>query len=258
MTTYISVIFNIVDRFRKRALLAPEASILMNGRRLKPLYKPGGYFVFTDLEPGEACFEIASPIFQKESVDIDIPMPGEGYIMNHLMLNPSRLYPFGGPATTVSGRLMKGKMPLPGQKFHIIPGDGGEVLKIAEDKAEEGNCSIKLFATVPGRQLSIPGRYLIKNKDDAKKEFCLITQNADKDGMYALEKELLYSHPRATPLVEVIECITQEDGSFYTALPELKEAGTSLNFLIQIDGKSIKKTFEIKADIENNIPDIGI
>lgn len=259
MNTYISIIFKIMDRFRKRTLLAPEVSIFLNNQRAKPLYKPGGYFIFTNLPSGRTCFEFTSSIFETEKVDVDILEAGNGYIMNHLMMSPSRKYPFGGPVTTVSGRIFMGGVPYAEQQFHIIPGDGGEVMKIAEDKAEAENNHLKLFVAVPGRQLSIPGKYMIKDKEEEKREFCLITQNADQDGRYPLEKGMAYSHLRATPLVEAIECATSLDGSFFTALPDLKERKASLDILIQETvGNSIRRTFEIEAYQENNFGDLEI
>jgi len=259
MNTYISVIFKIMDRFKKKALLAPEAVIFLNNQRMTPLYKPGGYFIFTDLTPGEACFEITSPVFGTEKVVTKIPKAGSGYVISHVMMNPSRVYPFGGPVTTVSGRLMMGNAHFGGQKFHMIPGDGGEVMKIAEDKAETGNCRIKLFAAVSERQLSIPGKYMIKDKDEAKREFCLIIQNADKEGSYPLENGLVYSHLRATPLVEVIECATSQDGSFFAVLPELKGGKAPLDILIRgLSGKIFRKSFEVQAYKENKFENIEI
>lgn len=258
MFTYISIIFKIMDRFRKRNLLAPEVSIFSNDRRMNPLYKPGGYFIFTDLPPGRTCFEIASSYFRPEKVVADIPEMGNGYVMTHLMLNPSRIYPFGGPVTTVSGRITAGTYPFAEQKFHLIPGGGGEVMRIAEDKAEAGNCRLKLFAAVPERQLSIPGRYMIKDKEESKREFCLITGNAGEDGMYPLEKGMAYSHLRATTLVEVIECATSLDGSFFTALPQLKGERASLDILVQGTAGTLRKSFEIESDKENDLGGIDI
>ncbi|MGI6119643.1 MAG: hypothetical protein ACOYIB_03570 [Desulfosporosinus sp.] len=259
MYTYISIIFKIMDGFRKKPLLAPEIGIYLDGRRKKPLYKPGGYFIFTDLPSGQACFEFTAPIFRTEKVVADIPEAGKGYIMHHLMMYPSRKYPFGRPVTSVSGRITKGGEPFAEQQFYMIPGDGREVMRIAEDNAEAGNCSLKLFAVVPERQLSIPGNYMIKDKEEAKREFCLITQNAGKDGMYPLEKGMAYSHQRATPLVEVIGCATLSDSSFFAALPDLKKGQATLELLVwEAVGNSIRKTFEIEAYRENDLDVIKI
>lgn len=257
MNTYISIILKIMDRFKKRILLAPEVSIFMNNQRIKPLYKPGGYFIFTNLPAGRACFEITSPIYRTEKVVADIPKAGNGYILNHLMMSPSKIYPFGGPVTTVSGRITIGGVPFTEQQFHLLPGDGEEVMKIAEDQAGAGNKSLKLFIAVAETKLSIPGKYMIKDKEEAKREFCLITQNADKDEIYPLEKGMAYSHLRATPLIEVIECVTSIDSNFFTALPELKERQASLDILVQgAVGNSIRRTFEIETYKENNLGEI--
>lgn len=256
MKTYISIILKIMDGFRKRTLLAPEVSIFLNKQRMRPIYKPGGYFIFTDLPPGQACFEITSPVFRPEKVVADIPEAGKGYILNHIMMYPSRIYPFGGPVTTVSGIISKGGAPFTEQQFYMIPGDGKEVMRIAEDQAEAGNSRIKLFIAVSEHQLSIPGNYLIKDKEETKREFCLITQQADKDGMYPLEKGMVYSHLRATPLVEVIGCAASSDGSFFAAIPDLKEGQASLDIMVLgEEGNSFRRTYEIKAYQEN---DLGI
>ncbi len=259
METHISVIFQIVDRLRRRPLLAPEVRILANGQPVRPLYKSGGYFIFTDMAAGEACFEIISPVFQKEAVSVSIPEPGSGYILRHLLMNPSTAYPFESSVTTIAGRLLTKKIPLAAHQFHVIPGDGGEVMKIAEDKAEAGNCRIKLFITVPERQLYFPGLYIIKDREEAKREVCLITGRGDQEGTFTLEKGMKYSHARGTSLVGVIECTTNSDGKFFTALQDLKAGKADLDFLIRTEGgRSIKKTVEIETNRRNNLADIEI
>lgn len=259
MNTHISIIFKITDRFKKRALLAPEVTIRADGQRLKPLYKPGGYFIYTDLPPGEALFEISSAVFQTEKVAAVIPAAEDGYVMSHLMMSPSRQYHFEGRVTMISGRLLRESEPLATVAFHIVVGSGGEMMKIAEDGAGAGNDRIRLFVSVPERQLSIPGKYMIKEKDEEKQEFCLITQCADKDGRYLLEKGMAFSHPRATPLVEAVECVTSVDGGFFIALHDLKDEKPPVDFLIPgLRGKAVRKSFEIRAGVENDLGTVQI
>ncbi|MDD2421591.1 MAG: hypothetical protein PHU78_05585 [Heliobacteriaceae bacterium] len=204
-------------------------------------------------------FEVGSPAFQKEIVKANIPAAGKGYVMSHLLLNPSQIYPFGGDVTTVTGKITRKKLPCANQHFYIIPSHGGEVMKVAEDKAEAGNNHLKLFAAVPEAQLTFPGKYLIKDKDEAKREVCLITQGGVKDGMYPLEKGLKFSHLRATALVEVIEYTTSDDGSFFFALPDLKNGRVSLDFIIKAeDGKSLVKTIGIEGNQRNILTDLEI
>ena len=259
METHASIIFQIVDRLRRRPLLAPEVRILVNGQPVRPLYKSGGYFIFTDMPAGEASFEIVSPVFQKEVISAAIPEAGNGYILRHLLMNPSEAYPFESSVATISGRMLEKKNPLAGRQFHVIPGDGGEVMKIAEDKAEAGNCHIKLFITVPERQLYFPGLYIIKDREEAKREVCLITGRGDQEGSFTLEKGMKYSHARGTSLVGVIECTTTADGKFFTALQDLKAGKANLDFLIRTEGgRSIKRTVEIETNRRNNLTDIEI
>lgn len=263
METHISMIFKIMDRFRKRPLLAAEAGIYINGHRQRPLYKAGGYFIFTDLAPGETSFQIIAPAFQQEALVALIPAPGKGYLHSHLLLNPAPAYPFGREVTTVRGRLWQDQRPYAHEHFYLIPGEGGEVMKVAEDKGEAGNTRLRLFAAVPERQLSFPGKYLIKDKDKGKGEVCLIIRKDSREGIFLLEKELQFSHVRGTPLVEVIECRTEEDGSFFAALPELKQETLTLSLLGKgPDEKNMTqnsvKTMAIHGGQANDLGDIQI
>jgi len=125
MEIYISVIFKISDQLRKRPVGAHDVMFYVNGQMKKPLYKPGGYFIFTDMEAGHTVFDLSSPIYQAESIGIDVPARGKGYVMRHIMLNPSEKYPFGGKITVLSGRLLRDGVPLSKEQFHIVPTDGG-------------------------------------------------------------------------------------------------------------------------------------
>ncbi len=259
METHISVIFKIMDRFRKRPLLAPEISIAVNGIITRPLYKTGGYFIFTDLAPGETCFEFAAPVFQKETLTADIPAPGRGYILSHLLLNPSRAYPFGGSVTTVAGRIIRDKLPWSNRQFYLVPDNGMELMKVAEDNAGAGNDDLKLFVSGPQTKLSFPGEYLIKDKDEGKREVCLITRGDARDGTYALEKGINFSHSRGTPLVGVVACRTTADGSFFTALPDLAGEQVALDLLVEAkNGKGSKKTVQIAGNQYNILADLEI
>jgi len=130
-------------------------------------------------------------------------------------------------------------------------------MKIAQDNVEPGSRRLKLFAVVPERKIIIPGKYMIKDKTETKREFCLITAGDDKDGMYSLENGTMFAHQRATPLVSVIECTTAEDGSFFIALTDVRGGKSSLDLLIEgKNGKSTMKTVEIEENMENNLGDI--
>lgn len=260
MYTCISVIFKITDSYKKRPLSAHEAVFRAQGMILKPLFKPGGYFVFTDMTAGKTCFEIASHFFQQETIAIDVPEAGNGYVLKHIMLNPSRKYPFGGNATIAAGTLLHNGVPLKVKQFYIVHGsEGGELMKIARDRTQPGDNSLKLFVTVPERRLSIPGKYLINDREETKRELCLITNGSDRDGLYPLERPILYEHPRGTPLTGVTECSTTSDGSFFTVLSGLSGEKNSIEVIIPGDGKRKgKSVLEITTNKENNFGKVEI
>ena len=259
MQTHASLILRLVDRFGRRAVTAHEVSVFLGGHRGRTVWKPGGFFVLADLEPGRMQVELRSTRYQAESFPVDVPLPGAGYVLMHRMLNPAPAYPFGSPVTTLSGHLLLDGETVSGRPFHLVPGEGTEVLKVAEDGMEAGAVGLKLFAAVAAGRLSIPGHYLVFEREEAKREFCLIVQPADRNGLYLLQDGLSHAHPRGTPLVEVIEVRTAADGGFFCVLPDIRGKEARVELLLRETGReSVSVKLTVAAERPNDLGEISL
>lgn len=219
MKTTVSAVFKISDGFLKKPVSASAVVFYLDGERKKPLYKDGGYFVFTDLPPGKALFKICSPFYCERLIQAELPPADGPYMMFYLILSPSPRYPFCREATTISGVLQVMGKPMPDAKAYLFTEpDPKSAVKTAQDDIKPGLDRIKLFASVTGAEITVPSVWYIQDKKAENREICMITSK-NTDGTCQLEKGLRFSHTRGTALAETIELQTGYDGSFFIMLP---------------------------------------
>jgi hypothetical protein len=252
--TIVSVVFKIFDRFNKKPVSASSVLFTVGGENRKPVYKTGGYFVFTDLACGNTSFELHSPVYESRHIEVDVPQRDSEYKMVYLMLNPSSSYPFGSAVTTISGLVNIAKEPLSNQPFYLLTGKE-MTIKIAQDDACEGNDSLKLFASSGHGGMSVPGTFLIQDKNQKNQEFCTIT---DSENEYHLSDKLLHSHPRGTPLVETVEYSTNMDGKFTAVLPASYSVQSKIELIFPHKGRNKSVTLDIRPQKVNDFGVIEI
>ena len=64
MTHRASLVLRLTDGFRGQPVASAAAvRFWLNGQAVKPLYKPGGWFVLIDLPPGEYTVRVDGPGF---------------------------------------------------------------------------------------------------------------------------------------------------------------------------------------------------
>ena len=183
------------------------------------------------------------------------PEAGE-YSVIYRVLSPGRSYPFGGSPTALRGVFSKGAAPAAREKVLLSIPEGRELLKVAQDDLKAGDSQIKLFSSQQTWRLPLPGKFLIADKDEEKKEACFITGAHNGDNIYPLESELAHSHARATPLIELIEFSTAADGSFFIAIPERYDTARQAELEMPSCGGSW--TIDVTRGRETNIGELQI
>ena len=224
MQIRLSAVLQFFDGYRRRPLRANEATFLVNLSPAQPVYKQNGYFVFSNLNPGNARIDVLSPLFLPETIEVSVPEEPGKYSVYYRVLNPARGYPFGASPTALRGKFMKEGLPAVRERILICIPETRELLKVAQDDLEAGGARIKLFSSMQTWRLPIPGKFMIADRDESRRELCMITGAPDKDNFYPVSEPLLYSHARGSPLVEVMEFRTAADGAFYIAVPERHES----------------------------------
>lgn len=194
----------------KKPLTGSQAVIYVDGMRFRHEYKSGGYFTAADVPEGEHTVEIRSPIFQTETVGVNVDYSksvSAERLVSHIMLNPSPTHPSVKTMASVTGRV-KGA-----HELYILR--SADISKIAEDSAEKGGRAVKLFCG--GAKPQLPQVFLIKSKSAAKDELIRIT---DSDGdTYYLAEPLKNSHARSSEVIPLVRIRCEEDGTFFFAVP---------------------------------------
>lgn len=258
MQTCISIVFKAYDSFQNKAVEPSLLTFFIDGILKKPVYKPDGYFVFTDLPEGPAEFQIYSPIYVSQCINVNIPTAGQEYIVRHLVMNPSASYPFISAATILSGTFCRGGAPCANIGFYIIRRDKTEIFKISQQKTETGSRTLKLFVSASTSLVTLPVTCLIDDKSPKNREFCTVVTHAEDDS-FTLEDGLRFSHSRATGLLKSFYFTTSGDGSFFAAISGTGSGKIPVELHIVKDNVAFAvRSFELLSQKENRAGTINI
>lgn len=161
----------------------------LDGQPARPVWKAGGYLVFTDLTPGPHTILLRGRGFQEETLlfEARTGVPWEAEVD----LAPGPGYPFRGEPVTLELELTRDKVPLPGETVWI-GWDGPVQLKLAQDGKEKSRSGVRLYCKGNPRLLPIPGWFLVSS--GRKPELVHLLSLRGEVG--TLEKPLTLQHGR--------------------------------------------------------------
>lgn len=241
MIKRLSFALRLSDVCLNRPLLRSEAHLYVDGLPALCEYKPGGYFVVSDLEEGVHHVEVKSFRLQSEELFIKVDYSADITAQqrtHYLMMNPSEAHPEASRLPSVRGRVKNAS-------FVYILRERGE-LKVAEDTAQAGSTRLKLFCS--GARPAFPSTFRIKDKNAADSE--VITISGFDGDEYILAKPLRYSYARSTAVVPLIQVSCNENGEFFFVIPPDFKADTEsgeISLSIFSPGKKSVTGTEVKA-----------
>lgn len=210
MIKRLSFVLRLIDGCLNRVLLSSEAVIWINDVKYRHIYKNGGYFAAADLPEGEYSVVVSSSKFQTETLTINVDynetVSAESRV-HYLVLNPSASHPDTVRYPSISGKAVGV------QKLYIMRSKSK--MKIAEDGAESGRSSLKLFCE--GARPQLPSLFRIKDRAAARSEIVTLS-GADGD-VYMLEEPLAFSHSRSSAVIPLIRISCSESGDFFFVIP---------------------------------------
>ena len=86
----VSAVCRLRDGFTGRPIPLGAASCSLDGRRLRPVEKPGGYLILTDLPPGRHLLVLRAAGYQEERTELET---GERILETDVTLKPGAGYP---------------------------------------------------------------------------------------------------------------------------------------------------------------------
>jgi len=194
ITQKVSAVIRLRDGFTGRLLEGKNALCRVNGILCRPLYKPGGYLVWSNLSAGEYQFSISLHGFRTEETIVAIPV--DTYWAGDIYLKPGKNYPNAKDGVTVHLLLQQAGQPLSDVAVWIAPSDDPP-LKIAQEKVETDDKKVRVFYKGTAAQLPIPGYFLLTDGD--KSELIQIQSLQQEEAR--LSAPFLQSHSRGKALL---------------------------------------------------------
>lgn len=200
----LSCAFRLTDAGTGRSLGGSEVRFVSGGA-LRHEYKPGGYFVLTDLPEGEHTLTVTAPGFQPENVAVNVDYSGGALDrVVYLALNPSRTHPAAGRMPSVCGA-------APGFETLYAVSSAGN-LRVAEEKAAAGSSEIRMFSEAGAP--SLPADFLLGSGKTAE----LIRLTGNRDGLCTAQSPLKYAHQRSETAQPLVRLHCGADGEFFLLL----------------------------------------
>lgn len=224
-----------------------DVTIYSDGARCPHSYKRGGFFVLTNLPEGEHQIRITSWKYQTAelTITVDYSVNFDIGMVRYVIMNPSPSHPLAAKMPSLRGSFGRRT------NFYILREDCE--LKIAEDSAEKGKTSVKLFSAL-GKPV-FPSVFLIRDKAESKHEFVVI-KGLDGDS-FMLDSPLEFSHARSTPIVPLIKLTSADDGSFFAVLSggfsKDDSGGYAVKMFVEKQGKLILRQVSAAAKGETSL-----
>ncbi len=185
------------DGFTGAALAGGGTLCRLDGRPLRPLWKPEGYLVLQDLAPGEHRLTLRRAGFREAALALTA---ADGALWEATVdLHPDETYPF--PRETACLRLtvtQTKRGSLAGETLWL--GMAGRAqLRLAQDRGEKPGLQVRLFCQGSPGWLPIPGHYLVA--DEKAPEVVSLRALQGETGL--LEAPMAGSHGRGTEWIPV-------------------------------------------------------
>ncbi|HIX65158.1 MAG TPA: hypothetical protein H9736_02810 [Candidatus Anaerotruncus excrementipullorum] len=183
-----SAVLAVRDGYTGRPVTASAVQCFLDGQRVLPQYRQGGYLVFLNLPDGPHQLLLRGAYYQDERLQFQTA--GGSPVEWGVTLKPSAAYPFRRAVTQLAVRLEGG-----GALWVAAQGAAWE-LRLAQDEAPAGSRSLKIFYR-GGPEAHPRGQYLLCDK--SKSETVTV---AGLEGERAeLEAPLAHPHRRGAVLL---------------------------------------------------------
>lgn len=187
----VSAVFLLRDGFSGRALSSgAQVRCTLDGAPARPVWKNGGYLVFTDLSPGKHELAVGQTCYQPDRRVFTVQE--DGVWEDTVELKPGDGYPLPAQAAVLELTVTEGRAP---SAQPVWLGMSGPVaLKLARASGEDA--ALRLFCR-NAALLPVPGYFLIPEQAGGE----LVHIRAIREETGELDQPLLRGHPRGTELI---------------------------------------------------------
>lgn len=209
----LSAVLRLRDGFLGTPVENSGALFRVDGAPSQPQAKQGGYRVWTDLPAGRHTLSVSLRGFQTEELVMEIQP--DAVWEGSADLKPGLGYPFGKDAATVRLTVTRGGKPLADQPVWLAAAESAP-LKLAQDKAEQGAQTLRLFCRGGADTLPVPGVFLLEEKEAPE----LVHLQAVEGEEGRLAAPLAHAHTRGRALLPAQQYRTDGQGRLSMMLRE--------------------------------------
>ena len=189
----VSAVFQVRDGFAGRIIEGSNLICALDGVPVRPLAKPGGYLILTNLPAGAHRLLIRCAGYQDEYVEFTVE--ANGFRELYVALKPGRQYLFRQSVIRLRLQLPE---ELRGEQIWIS-GPTAVECKVAQTKAEAGSKQFRIYCKGNQAALPIPGTFLIE--DGETSEVMVLKSLSEELG--TLEEGLRRDHSRSRRILPV-------------------------------------------------------
>lgn len=234
----LSCVFRLSDGCMTRLLSRNEAAFHVDGIATRHEFKPGGYFILTDLSEGAHDIVITASGYQPEHFQVMVDYGSDECAVRNITLNPSECHPAAGRYPAVCGT-------APGVESLMVIRPAGQ-MRVAEERSEKGAVEIRMFSE--GKTPALPMEFLLGTGRTAE----VVTFTGGSGGVYRTSTPMKHSHSRSETAQPLIRLNRSADGGFYLLLPGMFSADSStgmirLRFAALKKGKLLYSAADISA-----------
>lgn len=199
ISVHVSAVCRVRDGYTGRKLPAASLLCAMDGVPCRPVGKPGGYMVFTNLSHGPHQLSLRCRGYLDEWVEL---AAGGGTLELDVSMKPGEGYPFREPVTRLVLTVLENKTPAAGRTVWLAA--PGPEMKIAQSKVEAGEQEVRIYCKGP----PYFGPCLVEDGKHSE----IVTLNALEGERGRLALPLRSGHSRSKPLLPAQRYRTGADG----------------------------------------------
>ena len=210
----VSLVVCPIDDFTGERRSGANIRVFLNDPNRKPVRKPYGYYVFTDLTEDSYTLYVQSDIYRDECLEVQMNRLDRANPMVYVTLKPATCYPFLTGATLVRASLRgnDGESVKGAEVTAVMLDEDCAIARIAQEGVEKGATELKIVS--PAGRISMGDIFLLKERDGSASEYCRVVDLSGNMQHLKLSGQLKADYGRASLLMPAVKTYTDDRGEF--------------------------------------------
>ncbi len=253
INTKYSLLVQLHDTYTGTAPVGTNISVMLEGINRKPLAKPEGYFVFTDLPEGTYALKVKSKFYLEENSIVTLRESDSEYHALNLSLKPAFSYPYFSGATCCLASLRTTAATHADVRVRAtVLDEGCAIARLAQDVLAAGNKEVVLNKH---GIIAVGDLFRIQAKEAGTAGYCRIAAINYQKNTFILASPLEHDYKRGDYFLPVMETRSDDRGEVSLYFRRYREKSFKVSLEIFIDDHVIAR--EVKME-EGKAYNLGV